>query len=209
MWVTYFIILLLTKKSYQTKNCCIYEIVNLLDRDSLVVISDGSQSSADLLTELSKMNLPKIIYNLLECKEDSAAFAAKSYIFVIEDVDTLQESWMTKSLNLRGKFLFIFPSAVTETNASKIFTEMWRKGVFNAVIWSQVTDQVYTWYPYSAESNCGKKVVVKKFNISENLYKESPFEGKTAHNLNGCALRVMWSFHKVSSRDPNDPTHPG
>lgn len=209
MWVTWFILLFLIKNSCQTKNRCIYEIVDLLDRDSLIVISDGSQTSVDLLTQLSKLNIPKTIYNLLESKEGTTALEANSYIFVVEDDDILQETWLRKFLNLRGKFLFIFPTEIKDKNASIILSEIWRKGVFNAVILSQVTDYGYTWYPYSAESNCGKKVVTKKFNMSVNLHKVSPFENKTAHNLNGCALRVMWSFHKVSSRDPSDPTYPG
>lgn len=182
-------------------------IMHLLGTESLLFVSDGSELSLDILTELSKLAPPNIIYNLMK-PNGSSSLQAKTYILVVEDVNILFKSWLVKFLNFRSKFLYISSSEVTEDTAYKTFSDLWReRRIYNAVVLSLTTGVGYTWYPYRRDSNCGKKVVLEKININEDTI--SPFEGKISQDYNGCNLNVIWARHPFATKNPKNKKDPG
>lgn len=190
-----------TEDSHFVKN-----ILKLSDTGGWVTVWDGLKLTENLLTELSKIPKLKTIQNLMQ-PTINTTLQDMSYILLMEDVNILLKSRLMAFLNLRGNYLYIFPSEVTEDMVVKILTDLWCNGIYNATLLSKTTGQLYTWYPYQKNNcNCSVKIVLENVHISGNI---SSLKKNVSDSYNGCRLNVLWSYHELATKDPDNVEDPG
>lgn len=136
------------------------------------------------LTHIDAINLYKLLRNDYPIRGQAATRPPKSVIITFESFNDLKETLLKISKtnwNPRANFTLIS----IKDNASEadeyfkaVFRLLWDDYfIINSVILRNVGDQVeiFNWFPYALESNCGNEVKLSKMIYRDNgLYLSSP-----------------------------------
>lgn len=116
----------------------------------------------------------------------------------------LEELSSNKQWNSKMKHLVI----VTDDDiqeAKSMLQKMWSNDIYNSVL--IFASQGYTWYPFKRSNQCGRKIVLKKFDICKKDF--DPFRGKMPSKFEGCSLNVHWQRFPLMVSNPLNKKGPG
>lgn len=158
------------------------------------------------LTHIDAINLYKLLRNDYPIRVQAATRPPKSVIITFESYNDLKETLLKISKtnwNPRANFTLIsIEQNVLEADEyfQTVFRLLWNDYfIINSVIVRNVGDQVeiFNWFPYSLESNCGKEVKLSKMIYRDNgLYLSSP----TASKYHPCRVNRQNRFSSASFR---------
>jgi ionotropic kainate glutamate receptor 3/ionotropic kainate glutamate receptor 5 len=141
--------------------------------------------------------------------------------------------YKTGNLNSRAKFVFVSAYVQGDVNkfASRLFAELWKLKILNAILVAptpEISDtaepdfahvfDVFTWFPYHPPGHCTdvrdavllERWVSGEENNSRFLYNASLFPSKIPHDFHGCQIRVSTFEYmpfvgrkKTTKSDPN------
>lgn len=191
----------------------------LLDYPLFVVCNHQSHKTEESLSKVLQINHHKMLTNaenLPAIRADNKSLhTAINYIIVAYDTQELTHLLSnlskTRRWNNKVKHLLLLTSKYWNNSTAAVsFQQLWKYRVFNVVLllYTSKNSSTFTWYPYSKQSSCGSKVILKQFDLTmDSLF--NPFENKLPKKLHGCPAKVLWKKHYNVVKDPFSKTDPG
>lgn len=190
-----------------------------VDHPFLVVYNASQQEIHEAMITLTRINHLKILVNLDKqhgITDDDLVGIIRNYIFVANDLTelTLLLNTLSKTdiWNPRRKHLLVLTSNYSDDDITEAsFRILWKYRAFNTVLCLYNNSSFSTWYPYDKESDCGDKVIPKKFSLSSD-HSFDPYLNKIPKKLNGCPVKLVWTkaiISKVVMTNPYGKDNPG
>lgn len=152
---------------------------------------------ADRFSLAKKLNQANVPHVVLDLNLSDIPFVNSPYLlFSIETTKDLEDMLMQKKWNPQKRYLVVMGTKRDGRNSSKEIMEIFRSNyILNVAtaIYDENTEAFafYTWYPFSLESACGRRIGPVLINRSDGGL-DDLFANKIPRIFNKCKFVVGW-----------------